>query len=335
MKLAAKLCLIGLAVNADDVSGDKNNNNADGQAVEGSADAPNNCMNDAWEANAEGVCQPKAEYFALHCNADGMMVEMSPEVVPNALEVSIGSCSGSNNVDTGKWEVNSALDGCSTSLSTGEDGTLNFGNTLRAEAFNSNSIIFTSNAVNINLGCSYATHYDDIELTTTVVGSDVSTDTEGPEGKFSFELQMFNDEEMKNEIKDDDITKIGEPLYFKLSQKFPVDGVEFAIEDCVVKDENSEQEYSVIDGQCPDAFVNTQLSLPDRNSVTFSYTAFQFVGNSDITEAILLRLVCSAYVCNASDETSSCKLGCEARKRRSIDPSEKKYHVAMNMNMRK
>ena len=77
-------------------------------------------MNDAWEANADGVCQPKAEYFALHCNADGMMVEMAPEVVPNALEVSIGSCSGSTNVETGKWEVNSALDGCSTSLSTGE-----------------------------------------------------------------------------------------------------------------------------------------------------------------------------------------------------------------------
>lgn len=77
-------------------------------------------MNDAWEANADGVCQPKAEYFALHCNADGMMVEMAPEVVPNALEVSIGSCSGSTNVDTGKWEVNSALDGCSTSLSTGQ-----------------------------------------------------------------------------------------------------------------------------------------------------------------------------------------------------------------------
>ena len=77
-------------------------------------------MNEAWEANADGVCQPKAEFFALHCNADGMMVEMSPEVVPNALEVSIGSCSGSTNAETGKWEVNSALDGCSTSLSTGE-----------------------------------------------------------------------------------------------------------------------------------------------------------------------------------------------------------------------
>ena len=107
---------------------------------------------------------------------------------------------------------------------------MNFGNTLRANAFNSNSIIFTSNAVNINLGCSYATHYDDIELTTTVVGSDVSTDTEGPEGKFSFNLQMFNDADMQNEVDENDVTKIGEPLYFKLSQQFPVTGVVFAID---------------------------------------------------------------------------------------------------------
>lgn len=282
------------------------------------------------------VCQPKAEYFALHCNADGMMVEMSPEVVPNALEVSIGSCSGSTNVDTGKWEVNSALDGCSTSLSTGEDGTLNFGNTLRANAFNSNSIIFTSNAVNINVGCSYATHYDDIELTTTVVGSDVSTDTEGPEGKFSFDLQMFNDAEMQNEVGEDDVTKIGEPLYFKLSQQFPVAGVIFAIDDCVVKDTNSDQEYSVIENQCSDVFVNTVMSPAfSSDAVNFSYTAFQFVANSDVTEALSMRLVCSAYVCNEADENSLCQLGCEARKRRSIDASETKYHVAINMNMQK
>lgn len=63
-----------------------------------------------------------------------------------------------------------------------------------------------------------------------MVGSDVSTDTEGPEGKFSFDLQMFNDAEMQNEVGEEDVTKIGEPLYFKLSQQFPVAGVIFAID---------------------------------------------------------------------------------------------------------
>lgn len=41
---------------------------------------------------------------------------------------------------------------------------------------------------------------------------------------------MFNDAEMQNEVGEDDVTKIGEPLYFKLSQQFPVAGVIFAID---------------------------------------------------------------------------------------------------------
>ena len=41
---------------------------------------------------------------------------------------------------------------------------------------------------------------------------------------------MFNDAEMQNEVAEDDVTKIGEPLYFKLSQQFPVAGVIFAID---------------------------------------------------------------------------------------------------------
>lgn len=326
MKLLSKLSLLSLVCATDEEP-----------TVEGSADnTPNPCLNDAWETNPDGVCQPKAEYFALHCNADGMMVEMSPEVVPNAMDVSIGSCTGSTNQDTGKWELNSALDGCSTSLSTGDDGTLNFGNTLRANSFNADSIIFTSNAVNINLGCSYATHYDDIELTTTVVGSDVSTDSEGTEGKFAFNLEMFNDPEMANVVGEDDVTKIGEPLYFKLSQQYPVGGVVFAIDDCVVKDSNSDQEYSVIENQCADVFVNTMMSPAfSSDAVNFSYTAFQFVANSEATEALSMRLVCSAYVCQEDDSTSLCQAGCEARKRRSLAASEKKYHVAINIKMQK
>jgi len=41
---------------------------------------------------------------------------------------------------------------------------------------------------------------------------------------------MFNDAEMQNEVGEEDVTKIGEPLYFKLSQQFPVAGVIFAID---------------------------------------------------------------------------------------------------------
>ena len=64
--------------------------------------------------------------------------------------------------------------------------------------------------------------------------------------------------------------------------------------DCVVKDANSDQEYSVIENQCSDVFVNTVMSPAfSSDAVNFSYTAFQFVANSDVTEALSMRLVCS------------------------------------------
>ena len=64
--------------------------------------------------------------------------------------------------------------------------------------------------------------------------------------------------------------------------------------DCVVKDANSNQEYSVIENQCTDVFVNTEMSPAfSSDAVNFSYTAFQFVANSDVTEALSMRLVCS------------------------------------------
>ena len=64
--------------------------------------------------------------------------------------------------------------------------------------------------------------------------------------------------------------------------------------DCVVKDANSDQEYSVIENQCSDVFVNTVMSPAfSSDAVNFSYTAFQFVANSDVAEALSMRLVCS------------------------------------------
>ena len=79
-----------------------------------------------------------------------------------------------------------------------------------------------------------------------------------------------------------------------LSSRHQHDPVLIFFLDCVVKDANSDQEYSVIENQCADVFVNTAMSPSfSSNAVNFSYTAFQFVANSDVTEALSMRLVCS------------------------------------------
>ena len=59
------------------------------------------CLNDAWELNAYGACQPKPDKFELSCNEDGMTVKMSVEIVPDAVDVFLlGNCAGSLDSDS-------------------------------------------------------------------------------------------------------------------------------------------------------------------------------------------------------------------------------------------
>ena len=53
------------------------------------------CLNDAWEKNEIGECVPKAENMQLICGADGITVQLSKQLIPDATEVFLpGNCSG-------------------------------------------------------------------------------------------------------------------------------------------------------------------------------------------------------------------------------------------------
>ena len=43
-------------------------------------------------------------------------------VVPDALDVTVGSCAGTLDSSTNQWTINTALDACSTTLSTNANG---------------------------------------------------------------------------------------------------------------------------------------------------------------------------------------------------------------------
>ena len=309
--------------------------------AEGSGD-PTGCLNDSWELDGDGVCQPKAEFFTLSCNADGMTIDMDQSVVPDALDISLlGDCAGTLDNDTGSWSFSTALDACSTSLRTAEDGTLRFGNTLRANAFNSNSMIFTTNSVLINVECSYAQIYNDIEIETSVLGSNYTSDVDETTGLFSFNLELYNDAALTDKADANDEQTIGEPLYFKLSQEHPVTGVVFTIDNCMVKDDNLNAEYAVIDNRCPDTFLNAAVTPNYSNSdstmdyIAFTYPAFQFIQSADDQSAVTLRVVCSTVVCDSSDSSSVCAQGCSpGRRRRAIDASEKRYNVAFDVTVK-
>ena len=95
------------------------------------------CPTDAWENDDLGVCQPKQEHFTLQCNDNGMKVELSKALLPEAKEVFLqdSSCVATYDTATEKWLIDTALDACSTSLTKNADGTLAFSNKLQINAF--------------------------------------------------------------------------------------------------------------------------------------------------------------------------------------------------------
>ena len=64
----------------------------------------------------------------------------------------------------------------------------------------------------------------------TITSLGVSTNKDGEDGEFQFDLEIFSDEEMAVPVDQDHITSIGDTLFFKLSQKYPVDGIIFSID---------------------------------------------------------------------------------------------------------
>ena len=84
------------------------------------------CLNDEWEVNDAHVCQPKPEHFNLQCDANGMSLEVSNKLFPAAKDVFLqdNSCVATFDAGTEVWSINTMLDGCGTSLTTNDDGTL-------------------------------------------------------------------------------------------------------------------------------------------------------------------------------------------------------------------
>ena len=57
-------------------------------------------MNDNWEQDADGNCQPDPDKFVINCNGDGITVKMSKEVVPATEDVTLlGDCAGVLDLD--------------------------------------------------------------------------------------------------------------------------------------------------------------------------------------------------------------------------------------------
>ena len=50
------------------------------------------CLNDEWEVDNTGTCVPKPENFILQCKSNGIGIELSKKLIPDAKEIIFGNC---------------------------------------------------------------------------------------------------------------------------------------------------------------------------------------------------------------------------------------------------
>jgi len=275
------------------------------------------CPNENWELDENGDCQPKAEYFTLSCNADGMEIELNEAVFPDAATVFLAgeNCDASYDFDTKLWSVNTTLDGCDTQMGVKEDGSLAFSNVLRLDAYSLGDTIYTTPSVLINFECTYDNLYAGIEANdVNVIGENVDAESEAGQGKFTFSLTQYTDADMETASSSEDETELGAVLYFKLTMDNPIENVTYVIDDCTVHDTELEQSYEIISNQCGDDFLEvTKTGITSENlqtSINFSYQGFKFVESVDDETAVNMKLECSVIVCDVNDADSDCAKGC-------------------------
>ena len=69
----------------------------------GSENSSTACPNDAWTVDATDTCVPKPENFILQCQSNGIEIELSKALIPDAKEVFLGNCPGSFDAERQGW----------------------------------------------------------------------------------------------------------------------------------------------------------------------------------------------------------------------------------------
>ena len=62
-----------------------------------------------------------------------------------------------------------------------------------------------------------------------MIGENVETDAKDGEGKFTFTLTQYSDEDLNDSIESTEVTPLGSSLYFQLAMDNPVSGLIYSL----------------------------------------------------------------------------------------------------------
>lgn len=223
--------------------------------------------------------------------------------------------------DEDNYIITTGLDQCGTNLHQAENGDLVFSNQLYASGAHNNIIALTGET-RIGVQCSYQTVYNNIEGEHTVHSTEFKGGEEGI-GELSFSLHTYDTANHVAPMGSKGTWLVGETIYFSVDMDVSIAGVEFAISECVVRDESLDMEYPIINLGCKDPYTNVagDSDLIDNKSVRVSFKAFQFVSSK--SEISTLKIVCSAVACATDKDDTYCKKSpdkiCDGRRRRATN----------------
>jgi len=276
---------------------------------------------DCWTLLADGkTCVPASQHLHVMCGADKMEMSVD-ECVYGAgegvtLALADGVCGASLDQNTGMWNSETSLDGCSTTV-TAENDIIQFVNTVTVQSRDS-AIVMHSDP-EISFTCQYSANVDGVSSSISVTGETHVAEGSTSDGSFEFLLNFVApDKDGVFSVAQNDTMIVGERVYFEIENSNPITGVSFVVQDCEVSDAHGNS-HKVVDGNCMDANTLVQRESPFDSMIAasnarFSYTAFIFANSVD-TDSANLELKCNIAACLDAD-CSNIVNDCNARRRR-------------------
>ena len=273
------------------------------------------------------TCTPIPDLTDIECKQESMVAWFSVEQIKNAgdltlLDTNCNATSHHINQIGNRYRVETRLDECGTEVSYNEDDkTITFANSFLSSIDYDHTINMETRATNA-FSCVYSSivDVDDVPLETELERSEM--DKHGL-GTFGFVLNLWTNDAFAQAITADN-HRVGETLYFTVTQNPVLSNVVFRTTQCTVLSSTKQHKYALFDGLLDnfDPFVDTtryQPTYADINGETcaseiddrYSYTVFEFLedtGNSTV------HIECSVQVCVKEDDmtNSACNIPCDA-----------------------
>jgi hypothetical protein len=272
------------------------------------------------------TCTAIPDLTDIECHQETMVAWFSVEEINNAGTLSLNDTNC--NLDSlhinqigNRFRVETRLDECGTQVSYDADAkTLTFSNALM-NGIDMTAVINMETRVSNNFQCVYSSvvDVDDVNLSAEVERSDME---KSGLGAFGFELNLWTNDGFSQAITADN-HRVGETLYFTVTQNPVLSNVVFRTSKCSVFNSNREHEYVLFDATTDnfDPFVEAtryRPTYPDMNGETcsseivdrYSYTVFEFLEDEDST----IHIDCSIEVCVKEDDMthSGCNTPCDS-----------------------